>query len=256
MTTQSFAGGGQAIQAEQYAFPYHYIPKWSNKFYLSRHWGFAPSYISALGIIADSLRPVAKDLGDDWRHIDIGCGDGALVYHLAQLFSLGPGQLSGVDIDDRAIAWARMFNPNATLHCSDIGSLEGGFHSATLVEVLEHVSPDSLPRFVQSAVRLVSPGGRIVVTVPSVEKPLAEKHFQHFSFESIRAVLEPSLEVLATCGFERHTALTRILGKLRMNRFLRIDAPSLNRMHVNHLGRLYTDQRGCGRLLVVGRRTS
>lgn len=246
--------GNQAIQADQYVFPYHYIPEPRGNLYLSRHWGFAPSYMAALKLVAECLRPAAAVEGTGWRHIDIGCGDGALIYNLSRLPGLADGQIAGVDIDDRAIAWARMFNPDAILHVGDITTLEGSYHSASLVEVLEHVPPAELPEFISAAAGLLRPGGLLVVTVPSVEKPVAKKHFQHFSFESIRAVLEPHFEELKVLGFERHDAVTQTVAHLRMNPWMRIDAPMLNRMAVARLKRIHATQRGCGRILANGRR--
>lgn len=242
----------QSIQADQYAFPYHYIPEGRKRLHLSRHWGFASSYMAALGLVADRLRPVAEVAGPDWRHIDIGCGDGALVHYLSRVHGLAEGQISGVDIDERAIAWARMFNPRAKLHVGDMAVLEGGYHSASLIEVLEHVCPDALPGFVADAARLVRPGGLMVVTVPSVEKKVAEKHFQHFSFEDVRAVLEPHFDGLEVWGFEREDWLTRAIFALRINPVARIDAPALNRIAVKRLARLHMQQTGCGRLFVTG----
>lgn len=254
LTQESVVGGDQSIQADQYAFPYHYIPEARKRLHLSRHWGFAPSYMAALGLVADHLRPLAEAAGPDWRHIDIGCGDGALVHHLSRLHGLAEGQIAGVDIDERAIAWARMFNPRADLHAGDMAALDGGYHSASLIEVLEHVPPDALPGFVADAARLLRPGGLMVVTLPSVEKKVADKHFQHFSFAHVRAVLEPHFDVLVVQGFERQDWLTRAILALRLSPVARIDAPVLNRIAVRRLGRLHSQQRGCGRLFVTGRR--
>lgn len=244
----------QVIQADQYIFPYHYIPNARRRLYLSRHWKFAPSYMAALGLVAERLRPVARAAGAEWRHIDIGCGDGALIHYLTRLQEFAEGQMAGVDIDERAIAWARMFNPGTSFHSGDMAVLGGGYHSATLIEVLEHVPPDDLPDFITAAVRLLRPGGLMVVTVPSVEKRVARKHFQHFSFDTISAVLEPHLEGMGVHGFERRDALTRMINMARMNPWAPIDAPVLNRIAVRRLGRLHARQGGCGRLFLTGRR--
>lgn len=201
VTRNGVVGGDQSIQADQYSFPYHYIPEACTRLYLSRHWGFAASYMAALGLAADRLRSVADVEGADWRHIDIGCGDGVLVHHLTRLHGLTEGQIAGVDIDGCAITWERMFNPYADLHAGDMTALEGGYDSATLIEVLEHVPPDLLSGFVRDAAQLLRPDGLIVVTVPSVEKKLAEKHFQHFTFEHIRGLLAPHFLGIKCAGF-------------------------------------------------------
>lgn len=245
--------GDQSLQAAKYEFPYHYIPVSGKRLYLSRHWGFAASYMAALNLVADRLRPVAESVGTDWRHIDIGCGDGALVYHLMHVHGLNEGQIAGVDTDEQAIAWARMFNPTVNLHAGDLTELEGGYHSASL-EVMEHVPPDALPEFVASAAELLRPGGLIVITVPSVEKRLIKKHYQHFDFDSITDILEQHFDGLEVRGFERSDIFTRACFAARTNSIARIDAPILNRLTAGRLGRLHVNQRGCGRLIVTGRR--
>lgn len=246
--------GDQSIQAAKYAFPYHYIPEPAKCLYLSRHWGFAASYMAALQLVSDRLRPIAESAEGDWRHIDIGCGDGALVHHLMQSHGLDGGHITGVDIDERAIAWAQMFNPSAELHAGDMSELEGKYHSASLIEVLEHVPPDALPEFLASAVQLLQPGGLMLITVPSVEKRVARKHFQHFDFKSITNLLKPHFDNLEVRGFERADILTRACFTARMNSIARIDAPVLNRCFVRRLGNLHVNQRGCGRIFVTGRR--
>lgn len=246
----------QLIQQEQYFFPYHYIPDTGKRMYLSRHWAFASSYMAALGLVAERLRPVSELIGPDWRHIDIGCGDGALVHHLTRVHGLAEGQIDGVDIDDRAIDWARMFNPRSDLRVSDMTGLECGYHSASLIEVLEHVSPELLSGFVGDAAKLLQPGGLMVVTVPSVVKKVADKHFQHFSFEHITHVLENDFDQIVVMGFEREDWLTRAIFALRSNPLVRIDAPILNQFVVTRLARLHTQQARCGRLFVTCRRKS
>ena len=246
--------GSQSIQSDQYAFPYHYIPEPSKRLHLSRHWGFAPSYIAALELVAAQLRPVADSTGAAWRHIDIGCGDGALLHYLIRLHGLNEGQLAGVDIDARAIAWAKMFNPNTDLHAGDMAKLTNTYHSASLVEVLEHVPLDALPAFVADTAALLQPGGLLVVTVPSVEKPVASKHFQHFSFQSIRAVLESHFAEIDVRGFERSDILTRSIHRTRTSSIAKVDAPALNRIAVRRFARLHVSQVKCGRLFVTAKR--
>lgn len=246
--------GDQSIQAAQYEFPYHYIPNAEKRLHLSRHWGFAASYMAALDLVAERLRPIAGSAGEDWHHIDIGCGDGALVHHLMRAPGLGRGHIAGVDIDKRAIDWARMFNPSATLHAGNMSEVGGGYHSASLVEVMEHVPPDALPEFVASASQLLRPGGLMLVTVPSVEKPLIKKHFQHFDFDSIVAAMQPHFDDLEVHGFSRQDLITKSINVARTNSFARIDAPRLNRITVRRLARLHSEQRGCERLFVTGRR--
>lgn len=243
--------GNQDLQATQYQFPYHYIPQLEPKMFLSRHWQFAASYIAALELVAARLLPLAQSEGPAYRHLDIGCGDGALLYRLSHLAGFGAARFSGVDTDARSIDWARMFNPGVYLHAGDMADIPETYSSASLIEVLEHIAPDLLPEFMANAARLLRPGGLMVITVPSVEKPVARKHFQHFSFSSIRLLLTTHFDVVEIRGFERKDVVVRLVDSLRANRIFRMDAPRLNRIAVNRLRRLHMAQSGCGRLFIT-----
>lgn len=244
--------GRQDLQASQYEFPYHYIPQFETKVFLSRHWPFADSYLAALELVARRLRPLVND--GNYHHIDIGCGDGALVHYLTRLPGFATAKIVGVDIDKRSISWAKMFNPNTELHAGEMAALANGYSSATLIEVIEHIPPDDLPDFLETAAKRLIPGGLMLITVPSVEKPVAEKHFQHFSFDTLRSLIEPQFDIDQLFGFERKDIVTRIIDKLRTNRIFRLDAPLLNRIAVDRLARQHETQRGCGRLFAVCRR--
>jgi len=242
----------QVIQAAQYTYPYHYIPQVHNRVYLSRHWSFGASYLAALKHVSKRLFETAENVGSAWRHIDIGCGDGALVNCLMKLKKLNNSQIEGVDIDENAIAWARLFNPGVKFSIADLSELNGqAYHSASLVEVLEHIPPDMISNFVANASKLLRPKGLLVVTVPSVEKPVVNKHFQHFSFDSIRLLLEPHFENLEVYGFERENIFSRIVQRMRINPIARIDAPFLNKIAIHNLARHHATQDGCGRIFVV-----
>ena len=246
--------GDQSIQAAQYSFPYHYIPQNTGRLFLSRHWSFAASYIAALDLVAEHVVPLAHAQAESFRHIDIGCGDGALLYHLTSKYGLLGSRLAGVDTDARSIEWARLFNPDAKLFAVNLAEIAGDYSSASLIEVMEHVPPEALPRFLEKAASLLRPGGLMIITVPSVEKPVATKHFQHFSMATLRDLLAPHFEHIEIRGFERGDAVTRLLMRLRDNGRVRIDAPQLNRLLVQRFARLHSEQKGCARLLATALR--
>lgn len=210
--------------------------------------------MAALNLITEVLRSAASPQGAKWRHIDIGCGDGALIYYLSRNPAFSHVTFTGVDKDSRSMAWAKMFNPFATFYDAEMSSLEGGYDSVSLIEVLEHVRPAELPAFVSAAARLLRPGGMLVVTVPSVEKPVAEKHYQHFRFEDMKQLLQPDFTEIAICGFERTNLLARIIQRCRNNRLCKIDSPFLNGWLVRTFQRTHSVQQGCGRLLVTALR--
>jgi SAM-dependent methyltransferase len=256
LAVECLTPGSQELQAIQYEFPYHYIPQMGRRVLLSRHWPFAASYIAALELVAGSLLPLVHSQGTSYRHVDIGCGDGALLYYLSRMPGFDESQLSGVDIDARAIAWARMFNPKVNFHVGDIAAMSETYSSASLVEVLEHIPPDTLPVFMQYAARLLRPEGLMVITVPCVEKRLAKKHFQHFSFDSIRALLELHFDNIKVFGFEKKEVLMKFFDMLRSNRFFCLEVSRLNKTIVNRKSRLHDVQTRCGRLYITCTRKS
>lgn len=244
----------QQIQAKKYEFPYHYIPDPMETFKLSRHWNFAPSYIAAMKLICERLDPISKTFGDTWRHIDIGCGDGALIYYLRLMLCAHECQIEGVDLDKRALAWGRMFNPGITFHSQSVAELNCKYHSATLIEVLEHIPPNNLESFIADSMHVLLPSGTALITVPSVEKPVSKKHFQHFSFASILPLFEPYLSDVKVYGFEKRNLVTMAVSFMRNNPIACIDSPALNRFVIWYLRQLHRSQYRCGRLLIIGTR--
>ena len=76
--------------------------------------------------------------------LDVGCGEGVLVQHLAH--RLGPRRVVGVDLEEDSIqaGWARHGAPNLEYRAAQAESLpfaEGEFDLISAIEVLEHL-PD------------------------------------------------------------------------------------------------------------------
>lgn len=242
----------QNIQADQYHFPYHYIPQTEQSVFLSRHWNFAASYIAALQLISNWLNSIIQNQNKSkHRHLDIGCGDGALIHHLSRMINVKNIRFTGVDVDERSIAWAKMFNKSATLSVMDIKNISDTFDSATLVEVIEHIPPEDLHTFLDNVAKLVRPGGAILITVPSVEKPVAPKHFQHFTMGQLKDILEKNFSNIEIHGFEKSGYLLRTLRKSLMNKYMQVDSPFLNRIIIDQLRKIHTKQKGCGRLIAT-----
>lgn len=241
------------IQAQQYSFPYHYIPQYDEEgFWQSRRWGFALSYVTALSLIDRILQPLIGG-----SHLDVGCGDGALVNWLADRHP--DLELHGIDLDARAIAWARQFGrDNAEFHCTDLVARGLGrtFASASMVEVLEHVPPVEIPDFLAAVAAHLSDEGTLVLTVPHVNKRVSEKHFQHFSRDSLARTLSPHFTIEYWCGFERLGLLEKAYFRLLQNRQVFAESRSFNAFLLNRqLSRAHSDHEdGCGRILAVCRK--
>lgn len=97
--------------------------------------------------------------------LDIGSGEGWLIgEHLKDI----PMRM-GVDTDTKILARAKERYPDCRFDTIDGGLLplpDASFDVAVLAEVLEHVGDSNKVRVVSEALRVVKPGGRLVITVP------------------------------------------------------------------------------------------
>lgn len=240
----------QKHQSDQYVFPYHYLPEMSSDattFTTSRPWGFSLSYVTALQHVVSTLRRL-----DSNAHIDIGCGDGALVHHLSRRL---PGMVvAGIDYDQRAIDWARMFTPQAAFWAGDLRMIETArrWDTASLIEVIEHIPPTELASFIEAVRRMLPIGARLIATVPHRNKPVSSKHYQHFSFDHLRTTLAPHFRIEDIFGFEFTPPGERLYRRLLANRWLHVDSPVINRWRLaGQIKRRDDAETACGRIFTV-----
>ncbi|MEZ5345811.1 MAG: class I SAM-dependent methyltransferase [Pyrinomonadaceae bacterium] len=108
-----------------------------------------------------------KDLPDDARIIDTGCGDG---FHLSLLKEYGNKSwtLEGIDIDSRAAQMAK--DKGFTVHVGSIDEVElpkDSYDLAIMVQTIEHVAePGEVLRSVRE---ILKPGGKIIVVTDNTE---------------------------------------------------------------------------------------
>lgn len=177
----------QRVQESQYSFPYHYIPEQRpGKFSGVRYWSWGYRYLGGIKLVLDLL---AKE--NFTSLADIGCGDGRFLREVARCYS--DKQLLGVDVSEQALRFARAFNPGIEFLAVDItaATLPRQFDVATLIEVMEHIPPTQLDGFVRAVAKSLHKNGRLLVTVPHLNKPLIKKHYQHFNVKNLLAALDP-----------------------------------------------------------------
>lgn len=134
-------------------------------------------YIRLLGAPVQGLRVRARYVlphvpGGVRKVLDVGCGRGAFVLHLARR---GHAFVAGMDLDaDRLrrarVASRRLALSNAHWFVGDIlcAGLRGGFDVVLCVDNLEHIDDDA---GALSAMReCLADGGRLVLHVPSLER--------------------------------------------------------------------------------------
>lgn len=124
------------------------------------HWW----YVARREIVLDLLRRGLGAPDGTLRLLDIGCGAGGLLPHLAEF-----GSVTGVDPSPDAVAHAARHG-TGDVH---VGTLPDGlpfgsddrFDVITLLDVVEHIDDDVLSLRVIS--RLLAPAGILVLTVPA-----------------------------------------------------------------------------------------
>ena len=213
----------QRIQAAQYQAAYH----WDARKPVEHH-RYEQMTQMLVGEITGRMREPAV------RVLDFGCGDGRSTYGVwSALRQAGHAcRVIGVDVSHEAIEWARERTREAadeTLEFST-GKVEDGLARleaadgqpfVVMREVIEHLPEEDIDHAFQAiATRL--PSVTLVVSVPSSNSPVEEKHFRHYDAESLRATFERNpfaCEPVAGFGF-RPRALYRPLRKLksRLNR--------------------------------------
>jgi 2-polyprenyl-3-methyl-5-hydroxy-6-metoxy-1,4-benzoquinol methylase len=183
------------LQSEQYGFPYHYLVDLQSGSTI-RNLGWGLDYYACMRQAASLVRQYA---GDDL--LDVGCGDGFLLSHLGRDGFLHDRVAMGVDLDERAIAFARAFGhgvDNLSFEAVDLAHVGRSFSLVSLIEVLEHIADDVTPGFLQQVDRVLAPGGHLVVSVPSVVMPIRDKHFRHYRVDQVLQLFPEYTEV------ERH----------------------------------------------------
>lgn len=245
---KSQVGGPEAIQDAQYGFPYHFLPRLEHgRFRFHEVLGWGHEYLSYLTRIADVLAQ------RQWTSLlDVGCGDGRLVSHLGQRFE--GRRLTGLDYSQRAITLARAMVPEADFLAADVtkaGLFEDRFDCATCIETIEHIEPSFLPQFVSGIRQHLKPGATLVVTVPSTNVPVTDKHYQHFTPELLTKTLAGPFEVER---IEYLNGVSRVADAVRMlitNRLYTVTNPAaLTAFYNFYVSRyLKSDSRRGGRIL-------
>jgi len=248
----------QKLQEAEYAFPYHYIPHYeNNKFRSFIHWSWGFRNLGGIKLVGDLLSESTFA-----SLLDVGCGDGRLINEIGKWYPAA--SLHGVDASEQAIAIAKALTRNASFTVRDIIAepLQQVADVVTLIEVLEHIPPESCEAFIGSAARAIKPGGRLILTVPHVNKPVEKKHFRHFSKEDLLPLLAPHFSDLRFVAFDRLPSSSLELGLIeriiggRGRFFLITNQRLLGALYRRYLLRyLYcVSEKTCGRMAVVGLR--
>ena len=210
------------IQEAEYRFPYHFVPRFSEAGFVQSvtlRWGYLYwSYLSVVLDLVEELRPASL--------LDVGSGDGRLIAELSH--RLPDTRAVGVDTSERAVALARALTPRGEFCVGDLtdpGLLQGPCEAITLVEVLEHVAPSQHSAFRTALRDNLSPGGHLIVTVPTSNMDVQAKHYQHFDLDSLVATLGADFVLERVLYLNRRSLLCRLCDRLVTNRYFAIREP-------------------------------
>ncbi|MEE9239552.1 MAG: class I SAM-dependent methyltransferase [Thermodesulfobacteriota bacterium] len=199
----------QLHQEALYNFPYHYLDLKVEEYKLLR----SIEYLSYIELVKNLLKPYNGDL-----ILDAGCGDGRLCYELKE----DNVRIVGVDFSESAIAFAKAFNPDVKFLVQDLEQLHlpYKFDYIFLVETLEHFIPEKIPVILQKLSNVLAKDGKLIVTVPSRNLPMVQRHYQHFTKESLTRILEPHFKIVTIFGYSKIGYKRNIFDNLRRVGFL------------------------------------
>jgi len=199
----------QKIQEAGYSFPYHYLDLKVDEYRLILH----VEYLSYLNIVKNLLKPFTGQ-----SVLDAGCGDGRFCYELKDKNV----KIVGIDFSERAIAFAKVFNPDGEFYIKDLKNLKlpYKFDYMVLIETLEHIIPSEISLILENLSNILKKDGKLIITVPSVNISLIEKHYQHFTKESLIDAVKDYFTVIKCVGYSRIGLHRKIFSKIRSASFL------------------------------------
>ena len=213
------------VQEQQYAFPYHYIPHFSEagEARRCRTLGWGHEYLCYQYHIIDkvmSLNPTSV--------LEVGCGDGFFIGALGKKVAARVG----ADFSEKAIGFARAFHPDVRFHVGDAADIDQAFDVVTAIEVLEHIPDDGVERFLKVLFARVRPGGHVLISVPSVVLPFNKKHFRHYSADLLCSQVrdaQPNAELVSMEHICRVPRWMSLYNKLTVNRYWTFEVSAVSR---------------------------
>jgi len=222
MTTSTTRFYHFAAQESLYSFPYHYLTGISSHgdFFINRALNWGLEYLTYMTWVQNQVKALKPQ-----KLLDIGCGDGRLLNLLADDVSMR----TGVDLSDRALAFAKAFNPDVRFF-HKIVDVPDQIDVITCVETMEHIPDAELPYFVESiAGKLNSGVGKLILSVPTVVVPLNRKHYRHYNLNILESQLMPRFSIEKYTFLFRRGHMTNLLNRILVNRFFVLGHSGLKR---------------------------
>ncbi len=219
----------QIIQEDRYLIPYHYLDIYSDEHKLLHHVPYLDRITKAL------------DIGIQGNVLDIGCGDGRLIFEGQKYKKYR--KFVGIDYSINAIKFARIINKDADFYIEDLTSLNSNldikdFDNIFCLETLEHIQIDKIDNFLRNCESLLNENGLAIFSVPSSFFPCEEKHYQHFSEYDLYNLLSKYFKVVKIFGLENQKGFKKII----INFYFRVSKLFFPLRHLkffNYLSKIY-----------------
>jgi SAM-dependent methyltransferase len=162
-----------------------------------RHWW----YVARRKVLTELIRRRAQPPAGA-RLLEIGCGTGHNLQMLAQF-----GSVDALEVDEtaRALAEKRLGKPVFSAPLPDLNGLpDGEYDLVAAFDVVEHIEDDRAS--LQGIVRLLKPGGKLVLTVPAHQwmwsaHDVVNHHQRRYSKSGLKRLVDDSPLRRETIGY-------------------------------------------------------
>jgi SAM-dependent methyltransferase len=143
------------------------------------------------------LASVLKSVPPEARILDIGCGQGLLVYALT---TFGYRSVQGIDLSEQQVAVGQEHGLSCRAvdqdYISDLAkTAPATFDLIFLMDVLEHMDKDEQLRTLAAVSELLVPGGRLILSVPNANASFGLR-WRYIDWTHETAFTEHSLEFI------------------------------------------------------------
>jgi SAM-dependent methyltransferase len=165
--------------------------------YRKWHDGSKEHFDTTSRFYSDLLAPVLRFVPPNARILDIGCGQGLLVYALN---SFGYRNIQGIDLSEQQVAVGQKHGlPCHAVDRNYIVDLAktapASFELIFLMDVLEHMDKAEQLRTLAAASELLVPGGRLILSVPNANASFGLR-WRYIDWTHETAFTEHSLEFI------------------------------------------------------------